>query len=114
MKKIGEILPDPNLIKTDKQTNLINQIKNITYGQVADLIKKLPFEVNQKFVGAIAKHIRKVGPDRFNECVEASAKARYPERYLMKCLVNENQACGVRTAYKPGSHINRNRKTGSS
>lgn len=73
-----------------------NQIKGgfLNYEQVGQLINNLPFEINPKFKNAVAKHLIRIGIHsngvmQFKSMVEKAYKARYPERYLMRCLANE-------------------------
>lgn len=72
------------------------------YLKIRAAITNLPFVINKKFHNAVAAHIMRIGFNRFEQCANRAINARDPERYLMKCLVNENQACGVQTAQMPG------------
>jgi len=84
----------------EEKATKINQIKTkqinqkLNYYLVNQIIRELPFEVNKNFYGAIAKHMIRIGLKRFKECVAAAVKAYNPEKYLMKCLVNESRSAG--------------------
>lgn len=94
MLPIQDVLEKKHMEIKKRATNQINQINKLNFNQINQIIQRLPFQINPAFAGAVAKHLIRIGLPRFNQCVEAAKRAYNPERYLMRCLVNENRLKG--------------------
>ena len=76
--------------KQINQININNQVNQISYTEARNVITRLPFKINPNFYGAVAKHLHRMGADRFYEYAAKALECGYnKERYFMKCLKND-------------------------
>lgn len=80
---VGKVSKESDNLKSDKPE------KFSLYRQAYQIIDNMPFSINKDYYKLVAWQLNRVGNARFQHYVQAAAKARSPERYLMVCLKND-------------------------